>query len=598
MRTIVGTLTPEFLEEQSIAPLSIDNGTLLVGTWRDEVASDMVFQMESLFSARVKVISIDLKRGQDAIRALYDESGTSSYTPVVDTPPQVSEPSAFLPLVPEEAPRPDSASATVTEPLTIERVEAPANDSFPAIDATWPEAAAMPITSDVAPIASESALPPDYLAAPVPRVDNTWVADDDTDDDQTPAPGTLRALANEPSVVRLVSLIINEGIKQQASEIHFERQADSLRVRYKVGEVLRDALSPPRSMAPAVMGRLKNMAHLDLTDRPVPQGGTVRLAMAQGTLDMHVRVELSSQGEKLVLRLIRIEPAKRDLDMLGMSPADQARFETVVMQRRGLILVTGPAGSGKTTTLYAALRHRRRDGAKILTVEEPVAYHLDGVTQVPVNERAGVTFASALRVMLRQEPDVIFVGELRDAETADVAVQTALTGHLVLSTIAATDAVDGLIQLASLGVASYLVAGSVEAVVAQRMVRAVCPICATHVAASESDREALGIAHRFQMVHGVGCDACEGSGYLGTTVLFEIVVLDEPIRAAIASGADSADIRELARAARVTNLRDDGTRLVLKGLTTPEEVVRVTQGMSRQVVSRSGRVPPVTAQRK
>ncbi len=598
MRTLVGTMTPEFLKEQSIAPLSVDKGTLLIGTWREEVESDIVFQMESLFAARVKVIPIDANRGRDAIRRLYSESAEPLTEPEVDAPSPAHEPATAGSLMEEDTALPAVASLPVTEPLIIEQVSAPASNSFPAIDAVWPEAVIDPVVSDITPIASESSLPVEYLAAPV-AADDAWADDDNTYDEQTPAPGTVRALANEPSVVRLLALILNEAIKQHASEVHFEDQADSLRVRYRVGEELRDALSPPRSMAPAVLSRLKNMAQMDLAEHRGGQEGTFRLALAGGALDMHVAVAPSSHGKTLVLQLIPVEPTPRELDMLGMSPALQARFEKVVTQRRGMILVTGPAGSGRTTTLYAALRRLRNDGARILTAEDPVAYQLDGVTQVSVNERAGVTYASALRVMLLQEPDVIFVGELRDADTAEVATQTALTGHLVLSTIVATDAVDALMhRLGNLGVASFLVAGSVEAVVAQRIVRMICPICARRVDATESDREALGITNRFQVVHGVGCDACEGSGYLGSTALFEVVVVDEPMRAAIASGAGSTEILELARAARVTNLRDDGTRLVLEGVTTPEEVVRVTQGMSRQVVTRSGRVRPVSARRK
>jgi general secretion pathway protein E len=281
-----------------------------------------------------------------------------------------------------------------------------------------------------------------------------------------------------------------------------------------------------------------------------------------------------------VLRLLDTEATsgRLALDSIGMSDGDLARLETLLRIPHGILLATGPTGSGKTTTLYAALERLRTGREKILTVEDPVEYQLAGIPQVPVNAQAGVTFASALRALLRQDPDVMLVGEIRDGETAEIATQAALTGHLVLSTLHTNDAAGALTRLVDLGVAPFLVAATVEGVLAQRLVRTVCRSCANDEPATEAERSALGVRALASVTRGRGCDACRGSGYAGRTGVYEVLVLDDAMREALSSKDGAAHVRSIARERGVPSLRDDGARLVVAGITTPEEVLRVCRG--------------------
>ena len=408
-------------------------------------------------------------------------------------------------------------------------------------------------------------------------------------DVEQPAIDDLRALANEAPVIRLVSMLLTEALEARASDVHLEAYPDALRVRYRVDGVLQEAPSPPRSMAPAVISRLKVMADLDIAERRTPQDGRIRLTLLDRQVDVRVSTVPTLHGESVVLRLLDRESGRFELESLGMAARDLARLEEVLLRPHGIVLATGPTGSGKTTTLYAALARLRTGREKILTVEDPVEYQLAGIPQVPVNEKVGVTFASALRALLRQDPDVMLVGEIRDSETAEIATQAALTGHLVLSTLHTNDAAGALTRLVDLGVAPFLVSATVEAVLAQRLVRTVCAVCAMPVVATEAERAALGSSEMqvvrsahddsgrglVEVMRGVGCDACRGSGYTGRTGVYELLVLDEAMRAAITSGAGAAAVRLLAESAGMTTLRDDGARLVMEGRTTPEEVLRV-----------------------
>ena len=398
------------------------------------------------------------------------------------------------------------------------------------------------------------------------------------DDAGAPAIDDLRALANEAPVIRLVSMLLTEALEARASDVHLEAYPDALRVRYRVDGVLQEAPSPPRSMAPAVISRLKVMADLDIAERRTPQDGRIRLTLQNRQVDVRVSTVPTLHGESVVLRLLDKESARLDLAALGMSAGDLARFEEVLMRPHGIVLATGPTGSGKTTTLYAALERLRTGREKILTVEDPVEYQLSGIPQVPVNEKVGVTFASALRALLRQDPDVMLVGEIRDGETAEIATQAALTGHLVLSTLHTNDAAGALTRLVDLGVASFLVSATVEAVLAQRLVRTVCTACGTTAPASPSERAALGAPDLAQVRRGVGCDACRGSGYSGRTGVYELLVIDDAMRVAITSGHGAPAVRRIAHANGTPTLSDDGLRLVKEGVTTPEEVLRVCRG--------------------
>jgi general secretion pathway protein E len=397
-------------------------------------------------------------------------------------------------------------------------------------------------------------------------------------DAESPAIDDLRALANEAPVIRLVSMLLSEALTARASDVHLEAYPDALRVRYRVDGVLQEAPSPPRSMAPAVVSRLKVMADLDIAERRTPQDGRIRLTLQDRQVDVRVSTVPTLHGESVVLRLLDKEAGRLGLESLGMSPDDLERLQKVLTIPHGIVLATGPTGSGKTTTLYAALERLRTGREKILTVEDPIEYQLEGIPQVPVNTQVGVTFASALRALLRQDPDVMLVGEIRDGETAEIATQAALTGHLVLSTLHTNDAAGALTRLVDLGVAPFLVAATVEAVLAQRLVRTVCRTCGSEEPATESERSALGAKELTTVQRGRGCAACRGSGYAGRTGVYELLVLDDAMREAISAKDGAASVRVIARQSGVSTLKHDGVRLVAAGVTTPEEVLRVCRG--------------------
>ena len=390
----------------------------------------------------------------------------------------------------------------------------------------------------------------------------------------------LVALANEAPVVRLVNLLLLEALEARASDVHLEGYAEAFRVRYRVDGVLQEAPSPPRELAAAIVSRLKIMADLDIAERRVPQDGRIRLRLQDRQVDVRVSTVPTLHGESIVLRLLDKERGHIGLPDLGMGAETLARFVEAISRPHGIVLATGPTGSGKTTTLYAAVDHVRTGREKILTVEDPVEYELHGVPQIPVHEKVGLTFAAALRALLRQDPDVLLVGEIRDAETAEIATHAALTGHLVLSTLHTNDAPSALTRLLDLGVAPYLVAGTVEAVLAQRLVRKICEQCRRTVPVEPGVAEAFGVAPAAldAAPRGEGCDACRGTGFRGRTGVYELLVLDESLRTELRLRHGAADIRRLALQGGMATLRDDGLRLVRAGVTTPDEVLRVTRG--------------------
>jgi general secretion pathway protein E len=362
-------------------------------------------------------------------------------------------------------------------------------------------------------------------------------------------------LANEGPVVKLVNLILLEALEARASDVHIEGYADTLRVRYRIDGVLQDGPTPPAHLKAAIVSRLKIMADLDIAERRVPQDGRIRLKLQDRQVDVRVSTVPVLHGESVVLRLLDKEHARIALEDLGMSDDTARAFAKAIRRPHGIVLSTGPTGSGKTTTLYAAIDQIRTGREKILTVEDPVEYELPGVPQVPVHEKVGLTFATALRSLLRQDPDILLVGEIRDEDTAEIATHAALTGHLVLSTLHTNDAPSALVRLLDLGLAPYLVASTVEAVLAQRLVRRICTAC-------RGRRN--------------GCLECRETGFRGRTGIYELLVMSNELRKALPQHRGAGELRALAVAAGMRTLRDDGMRLVGVGVTSSEEVDRVT----------------------
>ncbi|HWV58920.1 MAG TPA: type II secretion system ATPase GspE [Longimicrobiales bacterium] len=389
----------------------------------------------------------------------------------------------------------------------------------------------------------------------------------------------LVSLANEAPVVKLVNLLLLEALEARASDVHLEQYSNGLRVRYRVDGVLQDVASPPRRWAAAVVSRLKIMAELDIAERRVPQDGRIRLRMRDRQIDVRVSTLPTLHGESVVLRLLDKERGTIGLDGLGMAPDTLQKFVRVISKPHGIVLATGPTGSGKTTTLYAAIERIRTGREKIITVEDPVEYELAGVPQVPVNEKVGLTFATALRALLRQDPDVMLVGEIRDHDTAEIATHAALTGHLVLSTLHTNDAATALTRLVDLGIEPYLVASTVEAVLAQRLVRVICNDCRRPTPPTAEQLRALRLADDDPIVAatfaGEGCDACRGTGYRGRRGIYELLVMDDELRQLVQENAAAGALTRVAIARGMRLLVEDGLRLVREGVTTIEEVLRV-----------------------
>ncbi len=391
----------------------------------------------------------------------------------------------------------------------------------------------------------------------------------------------LRALANQAPVIKLVNVLILEALRARASDIHLEAGADGLRVRYRIDGVLQDVSHPPRQYQAAVISRVKIMAGLNIAERRLAQDGRIRLRLSDRELDMRVSITPTLHGEGVVLRILDRGAGVRDLAELGMPGPLLDHFEHLIRQPHGIILVTGPTGSGKTTTLYGALDRLNQPSVKILTVEDPVEYQVAGVTQIPINPKVGLTFAAALRSILRHDPDIIMVGEMRDRETAEIAIQAALTGHLVFSTLHTNDAPSGVTRMVDMGIESYLVAATVLGILGQRLVRVVCDSCAedfrppADVVAQAAAGQPDIPKPRFR--RGRGCDACAGTGYRKRTGLYELMRMSEELRAQVVKNAPLAEIRTLAQAQGMAPLRAAGWAKACAGVTTLEEVLRVTR---------------------
>ena len=387
------------------------------------------------------------------------------------------------------------------------------------------------------------------------------------------------AAADEAPIIRLVNQLVLQAVKERASDIHLEPGEETLRTRFRIDGLLHEVQGPPLSLHAAVVSRVKVLAKLDIAEKRKPQDGRFQLAMEGREIDLRVSTVPTQLGEKVVMRLLDRAGMRFSLEQLGLEKRLRAQVERLFRLPHGILLVTGPTGSGKTTTLYAALNLINSMEKNIITIEDPVEYRLSGVNQVPINPKAEVTFASALRAFLRQDPDVIMVGEIRDRETAEIAIQAALTGHLVFSTLHTNDAPSSLTRLIDMGVESFLIASSVAGVLAQRLVRVICPKCKESYRppaslASELEGQLTGELRFFR---GNGCASCKQSGYTGRIGIFELLPMTDAIKALVGSKAPAHAIRAAARQAGMRTLREDGLAKALAGVTTLEEVLRVTQ---------------------
>ncbi|RMH87877.1 type II secretion system protein GspE [Lysobacter pythonis] len=407
-------------------------------------------------------------------------------------------------------------------------------------------------------------------------------------DDETTEPGAdlddvehLKDLASEAPVIRIVNQILQRAVELRASDIHLEPFEREMKLRYRIDGVLQEADAPPLAMAPAVMSRFKILARLNIAERRLPQDGRIQLRVQGRELDLRVSTVPTTHGESLVLRLLDRENVTLDLADLGYTEAQRALLGQALSTPHGIVLVTGPTGSGKTTTLYAALARLNRPGVKIITVEDPVEYRMDGVNQIQVKPQIGLDFAGALRSIVRQDPDIILVGEMRDIETARTAIQSALTGHLVLSTLHTNSAAGGLTRLRDMGIENYLVTSTVNALLAQRLVRKLEPGHAERYLASEEEIERFGL-RRFQPEGDIHLwrpapSAVSASGYLGRVAIVELVLMSDALRHAVMQDATLGQLEAIAREQGFRSMAEDGIEKALAGLTTLDEVLRVTQ---------------------
>ena len=391
----------------------------------------------------------------------------------------------------------------------------------------------------------------------------------------------LLDVASRSPVIKLVNLILFEAVQGRASDVHVQPYEDSLVVRMRIDGVLYNAFTLPKSIQEEVVSRVKVMGRMNIAEKRLPQDGRATVDVGDRTIDLRIASLPTSFGERVVIRLLDKSVRLYSLEELGMSQSILAAFRDLVRLEHGLILVTGPTGSGKSTTLYAALRQMDATEKNILTLEDPIEFRLQGISQTQVSEKKGMTFAGGLRSVLRQDPDVIMVGEIRDRETATMAIQSALTGHLVLSTLHTNDAASAVTRLLDLGIEPYLLASSLVGVLAQRLVRRVCPHCGHPRAAAPEELAALEINAGSQdapvtMRIGEGCEHCRGTGYRGRVGIFELLLADDAVRSRIQTRATAAQIKSAAQERGMKSLRDDGVTKTLAGQTTLEEVVRVT----------------------
>lgn len=387
--------------------------------------------------------------------------------------------------------------------------------------------------------------------------------------------------AHDASIIKFVNQILAEAIEARATDVHIEPFEDQLRLRYRIDGVLVEANVPAsvRRFHAAIVSRLKILSHLDIAEKRLPQDGRIKLKLAGREIDVRVSIIPMIHGEAVVLRILHRSSAMQGIEHLGMAERDSRIFDEVLQMPHGIVLVTGPTGSGKTTTLYAALGAINDTARKIITIEDPVEYQLRGVNQIQVNTKSGLTFSAGLRAVLRHDPDVVLVGEIRDRETAEIAVQASLTGHLVFSTLHTNDAPGAATRLIDMGVEPYLVASSLEVVVAQRLVRLICPECKEELPVDQADliRRQFGDKVPDKLYHGRGCRACTNLGYRGRQGVFEMMAVTDDIRTLILNRSPSHELRKVATAQGMRSLREDGWRIVREGRTTVDELIQNTK---------------------
>ena len=395
---------------------------------------------------------------------------------------------------------------------------------------------------------------------------------------QLAEPEDLLESNDDAPIIRLINALLTEAIKENASDIHIEPFEARLSVRFRIDGVMRVVLQPARSLAPLLISRIKVMSKLDIAEKRLPQDGRISLKVAGRPVDVRVSTMPSGNGERVVMRLLDKQAGKLDLFHLGMADDIQNKMDRLIHHPHGIILVTGPTGSGKTTTLYASLTRLNNDQRNIMTVEDPIEYFLDGIGQTQVNTKVDMSFARGLRAILRQDPDVVMIGEIRDVETAEIAIQSALTGHLVLSTLHTNSAVGAVTRLRDMGVEPFLLSSTITGVLSQRLVRVLCKQCCKRTLVSEKAALDIGlkIDRPFEVNEPEGCPACNHTGYKGRTGVYELLVLDEHFRHMVHKGVDEQALLEYA-APMNNSLWEDGLRLVREGITSLDELMRVTQ---------------------
>lgn len=396
--------------------------------------------------------------------------------------------------------------------------------------------------------------------------------------DALPEPEDLLEAEDDAPIIRLINALLTQAIKEDASDIHIETYENSMIVRMRVDGVLREVIQPPKALAPLVISRIKVMSKMDIAEKRIPQDGRISLRIAGRPVDVRVSTLPSGQNERIVMRLLDKQAGRLNLTHLGMADFTRQALEALIQKPHGIILVTGPTGSGKTTTLYAALTDLNQTSRNILTIEDPIEYFIDGIGQTQVNNKVDMSFARGLRAILRQDPDVVMIGEIRDLETGEIAVQASLTGHMVFSTLHTNTAVGVVTRLRDMGVEPYLLSSSLIGIIAQRLVRLLCDHCKEPYQASETEARLLKVdpyqSPTLYRPH--GCPRCNQSGYAGRSGIYELVIIDDHMRNMIHNSQSEQDLEQYART-QTPSIRRDGIRLVLEGRTTLEEVLRVTR---------------------
>lgn len=407
--------------------------------------------------------------------------------------------------------------------------------------------------------------------------------DDESSDGEVLVYDLLDDSSYQAPIIKLLNLILTEAIQQGASDIHFEPLETGLRVRYRIDGVLQNRHSPSPEYQSQLLTRIKVMSKLDIAEHRLPQDGRIKLRMGRREIDFRVSTVPISNGERIVLRILDKSNVILGLDRIGMIPSVFAEFKKLITLPEGVILVTGPTGSGKTTTLYSAISELNNDETNVMTIEDPVEYNLKGIAQIAVHKKISLDFAAGLRHILRQDPDIIMIGEIRDGETADIAIQASLTGHLVLSTLHTNDAPSAITRLVDMGVQPYLLSSSVCGVLAQRLVRRICPDCKTTYVPLDRELQDLGLKREMlkngKICKGTGCGSCFNTGYKGRQGIYELMSVNNEIKKQIVRSPDAVELRRIALETGMISILTHGAELVLAGLTTVSEVLRVTKGL-------------------